>query len=108
VLPSLDEEALHRELLERLRRGLVLLEDTIALDEQLEKEGLLVSPFSLAELREEVVKRKKYLREVERWEQQRKLKPGRETNLEAIGRLQELRRELWPPPSPAPMPREKK
>jgi hypothetical protein len=59
-------------------------------------------------LREEVQKSKKWERELEFWEEQRKVKPGLATEHAAMDRLAKLYEELWPEPALAPLPREVK
>jgi hypothetical protein len=112
---ALDEQ-FHRDHLQMVRRGRALLESNIELFEKLLAEGpIRFTPEGAAQLRREigvwraeVEKSKKYERELERWEQQRKLKPGLETDLAAIERITKLHRELWPKCPVAPMPREVK
>src|SRR4029078_10278957 len=92
MLPQLDKAPSHRDLLELLKRGQKRLEESIEIQEKLLDAGI----FSLKEAsqirqeweewRKELEKKKKYIRELERWEQQRKLKPGPETDGEAIER----------------------
>lgn len=112
-VPAIDEK-FHRDHLAIVRRGRALIESNIKLFEKLlEDDPDSFTPKKASELRqkleewrEEVEKSKKIERELELYEQQRKLKPGLETDLAAIERLDKLHKELWPDRAIAPMPRE--
>jgi len=111
-----DVEAFHRTHLESNRRHAARLKDTIELyEKQLADFSDLLKPEQTAWLREriqahreELRKQERWVQELERYEQQRNQKPGAAAGAQAFARLMELRRELWPPPAVAPMPREKK
>lgn len=113
-VPKIGEE-FHRQHLADSRKSRLLVEGNIELFEKLLRDNPQWPPKKASELRltiewlrEDVEKMKKYEKELERWEQQRKLKPGAETDLEALERIDKLLQELWPRYPVAPMPREVK
>lgn len=114
-LPPHDEE-FHRQYLEVCRRSCAIIQSSIELLEmRLELFPSHLSPEREQELRQrlkdrrdELEKMKKIERELVRYEKERKLNPGVETDLKAIERLAKLQQELWPIPNVAPMPREVK
>lgn len=62
----------------------------------------------MEENRENLKKHERWVREMERFEQQKKQNPGSATDDEGMTRLVKLYQELWGPPAVAPPPREKK
>ena len=115
IVPSLDFGALLDKQLEWNRKGRKLLEGNIEMYERCLRNADLFTPEMasrtrqfVAKLREEVQRREVWGRELERYQQERKLNPGRETDLDAFERLEKIHRELWGPaaePSVAPPPR---
>jgi hypothetical protein len=112
--PGIDAETLHRQHLEMFRQSEQFLEQQIEWLETLLKENQASrTPESLERFRQRVQKYrdelengKKFQRELELWEQQRRLNPGPQTDRAALARLEKLQGELWPPRRPqAPPPR---
>jgi len=129
TIPALpDIEALDRSFLETCRRYRDFLKREVASDEKWLNELKKIStperirripelkdriPKMIVELREglelnrqELKKWEKFVRELERFEQQRKLNPGSQTEEEGLALLDRFIEELLPPT--APMPREVK
>lgn len=114
-LPAIDER-FHRDYLEGCRQSRAVIEQSLEFVEKMLEEGpIRLTPESaaaarreLTNWREEIGKMKKWERELELWEQQRKLKPNFETNLAALERLDKLRKKLWPDRTLAPVPHEAK
>jgi hypothetical protein len=109
-------ESFRREHLKHTHRGIALVEDMIESDEIFLKEFPdLLSPDrvirmrkGIVEMRAELVKMKRLEEELIRWEEERKVNPGLDTDRAALERLEKLHKELWPPPAIAPMPHEVK
>ncbi len=128
VLP--DWEAIDHAVLESCRQHCTFLKREIAWKEkELENLKALTTPEMIRKIpelsvripelnglilkqleqdREDLKKHEKWVQEMERFEQQRKLNPGSGTNDEGMARLEKLYQELWGPPPVAPPPREVK
>jgi hypothetical protein len=115
--PPVDAGDFRDQLLQTARRIIARIEADIEWHERLSRE--MASLFGgesavtntqqfTQKLRRELHKWKRLERELSWWALQCKLKPGREMEEKASAQLRQLQEELWPFPSVAPMPREKK
>jgi len=102
-------EAFDRAHLENERRAIAILEYRIKFLERFEQDDES-RRWELNRCRDLLKGWKKYERELVRWQEERQMNPGMETDMAALARLERIRNEVCPPPewTLAPPPREKK
>lgn len=116
TVPLPGTEAFYEAFVKNARNDIEFFESLIEQQERLLKmpeffsssEDIAHAQKKISEWRQELAKMKKFERELTRLDEQRRLNPNSEADLEFADKLAKLHKELWPVYPTAPMPREVK